>query len=435
MTAVLAIALNDLKRLLRDKANAFFTFVFPVLLAVFFGLLFGGGGAQRPLDLVVFDESGSPAAARFVKDLDDDPILSAHTVSDRAEGESLVKRGDALACIVLPKDFAAGADSMLAGGGLQVEAIVDPSRKAESGLLVGKLNEIAFRQLGSSFSNPEQLKRMLDQSRAAIDDSKSMGAVDKLLFTGVFASVERLSTDRSRGADDPLANGGPFSARTSGGGGWSPATVTLVELASSKDGPPSTYAITFPQGIAWVLMACITAFSSSIASERARGTMLRLSVAPISRGQVLFGKALGCFISCAIGISILMAVARLIFGVHLGNPMMLVVAITAASAAGAGVMMVISGMFRTEGAAQGAGRAIVLVLAMIGGGTIPLFFMPPFMQLVSSISPFKWAIKAVEGAIWRDYTIQEMAQPIGVLLVLTLAGAIAGWITVRRGDG
>ncbi len=426
MQVVLTIALNDLKLLLRDKANAFFTFIFPVLIAVFFGLLFGGGGGQRPLDLVVLDESGSAAAAKFVKDLDDDSILSAHTVKDRAEGESLVKLGDALACIVLPKDFATGVDNMFAGGGLQIEAIVDPSRKAESGLLVGKLNEIAFRQLGSAFSNPEQMKRMLDQSRASIDASNGISGVDKMLFKGVFASVERLFAGRARGADDPLASGG--------GGGWSLAKVTLVELASSKNGPPSTYAITFPQGIAWVLMSCITAFSTSIASERARGTLLRLSVAPISRGQILFGKALGCFISCAIGITILMLVARLFFGVHLGNLMLLAIAIAASSGAGAGVMMVISGVFRTEGAAQGAGRAIVLVLAMIGGGTIPLFFMPPFMQLVSSISPFKWAIKAVEGAIWRGYSVTDMMLPIGVLLALAFAGAFAGWITVRRGD-
>ncbi|MCE9620613.1 MAG: ABC transporter permease [Planctomycetes bacterium] len=428
MRPILTIALNDLKLLMRDKANAFFTFVFPILIAVFFGMLFGGEAGQRPLDLVVLDESHSEASAKFIKDLDDDSILSAHTVPTRAEGEKLVKRGDALACIVLPKDYQENSDNVFAGGGIKIDAIVDPSRKAESGLLVGKLNEMAFKQLSGAMGNPDQLKRMLDKSRAGIDASTTMSGGEKSLFRGLFSTVEKISA--GSGAGDKASGGGPLG----GGGGWSPAKITLVELESNKDGPPSTYAVTFPQGIAWVLMSCIAAFSAGIATERARGTLLRLSVAPISRGQILCGKALGCFIACAIGIVLLMLVARLFFGVNLGNLPMLALAIAASSAAGAGVMMLISGMFRTEAAAHGAGRAIVLVLALIGGGSIPLFFMPPVMQMISSVSPFKWAIKAVEGAIWRGFTVTDMALPVGVLLGLALAGAIAGWISVKRGD-
>jgi ABC-2 type transport system permease protein len=430
MRPVLTIALNDLRLLVRDKASAFFTFIFPVLIAVFFGMLFGGDGGQRPLDLVVLDESHSAAGERFVQALDGDPILKAHAVKDRAEGERLVRRGEALACIVLPKDFGSSADRMFSGGGMKIDAIVDPSRKAESGLLVGKLNELAFRQLGSAFADPERMTKMLDEARTAVDSSASMNLVDKTLLKGVFASLDKLSSGRTRGEKDPLKEGGPIG----GEGGWSPAKVTLIELAARNDGPPSTYAVTFPQGIAWVLMGCITAFSASIATERARGTMLRLAVAPISRGQILLGKATGCFICCAIGISLLLAVARVFFGVSVGNLPMLVVAVTASSAAGAGVMMLISGWFRSEAAAHGAGRAIVLILAMIGGGSIPLFFMPPIMQMISSVSPFKWAIKAVEGAIWRGFGVADMALPIGVLLGLTLAGAVAGWFTVKRGD-
>jgi ABC-2 type transport system permease protein len=60
--------------------------------------------------------------------------------------------------------------------------------------------------------------------------------------------------------------------------------------------------------------------------------------------------------------------------------------------------------------------------------------MPSFMRIVSSFSPFKWSIVAVEGAMWRGFSMAEMAQPVGVLLGLTLAGAIAGWLSVRRAE-
>ncbi|MBL9150533.1 MAG: ABC transporter permease [Phycisphaerae bacterium] len=424
-----AIALKDLRLLVRDKADAFFTFVFPVLLAIFFGVLFRPASERRDsIELAIVDECACEASTSFVAALDADTLIHVTPKPTREEAEALVRRGDALASIVLPKDFAEGADRMFAGGGIAIEAVVDPSREAESSLLVGKLNEIAFRQLGQAFGDPKRMTPMLDNARTAVSSSETLGIVDKTLLNGVFESLKRLTTDRSTGAGDPLKNG-PF-----GGAGWSPATVTVTKLASSGNGPPSSYAVTFPQGIAWVLMSSIAAFAASIARERDRGTMLRLSVAPISRATVLFGKALGCFLTCAIGITILLVVARVGFGVTIDSFPMLVVAIAMASAAGAGVMMVISGVFRTQASAEGAGRAIVLILAMIGGGTIPLAFMPPFMQIVSSFSPFKWAIAAVEGAVWRGFSPTEMAQPLGVLAAITAVGAVAGFLSIRRGE-
>ncbi len=69
---------------------------------------------------------------------------------------------------------------------------------------------------------------------------------------------------------------------------------------------------------------------------------------------------------------------------------------------------------------------MLLMLAMIGGGSIPLYFMPAWMQAMSSISPFKWAILALDGAIWRPLTVQEMMLPCGVLLGFGVVGFALG---------
>ncbi|PJA42041.1 MAG: ABC transporter permease, partial [Lysobacterales bacterium CG_4_9_14_3_um_filter_62_6] len=47
MTAILALALKDLTLLLRNRATLFFTFVWPLLMAIGFGLMFGGGGGDK----------------------------------------------------------------------------------------------------------------------------------------------------------------------------------------------------------------------------------------------------------------------------------------------------------------------------------------------------------------------------------------------------
>ena len=67
MRAVLAIAGKDLRLLLRDKGEVFFTFVFPIIIAIFFGMVFGGGGGggRGAIALALVVESDAPLAARL----------------------------------------------------------------------------------------------------------------------------------------------------------------------------------------------------------------------------------------------------------------------------------------------------------------------------------------------------------------------------------
>jgi ABC-2 type transport system permease protein len=95
---------------------------------------------------------------------------------------------------------------------------------------------------------------------------------------------------------------------------------------------------------------------------------------------------------------------------------MLAVALVSAAICFVGIMMAMSVMGKTEESVAGAGWAILLVMAMLGGGMVPLFFMPGWLRAISSISPVKWGVLALEGAIWREFTVSEMALPVGILL-------------------
>jgi len=109
----------------------------------------------------------------------------------------------------------------------------------------------------------------------------------------------------------------------------------------------------------------------------------------------------------------------------------MIVAVMLSSLGFVGVMMAMAGLSRTEGGGSGMGRAVILILAMIGGGTIPLFFLPPFMQTLSSISPFKWATLAFEGALWRGFTAADMMLPGAVLLGFCVGGFAIGVYAMR----
>jgi ABC-2 type transport system permease protein len=181
----------------------------------------------------------------------------------------------------------------------------------------------------------------------------------------------------------------------------------------------------------WGLIACAANFAISLVKERTSGTMGRLLTAPITRRQILLGKAVACLAAMLAVEALLVAVGTIGFGVRPASWPLLAAALLAAAAAFTGIMMALSAVGTTEQAASGAAWATLLVLALLGGGMVPLFVMPSWMATASGVSPAKWAILAFEGALWRGFTPAEMALPLGVLLAIGGAGLLAGSRLVR----
>jgi ABC-2 type transport system permease protein len=197
---------------------------------------------------------------------------------------------------------------------------------------------------------------------------------------------------------------------------FQPLSIDKVDVAVLRIWPASAYAITFPQGIIWGFIGVTAAFGISIVTERVRGTLLRLQVASITRWQILAGKALACFIA-AMSVSVgLLALAYFAFGVHPGSWPLLALAVISSVLSFVGLMMLLSVLGKTEEATSGIGWAVLLIFSMIGGGMIPYFFMPSWMSKVSNFSPVKWSVMAMEGAIWRHYSLAEMLLPCGILV-------------------
>ncbi len=183
----------------------------------------------------------------------------------------------------------------------------------------------------------------------------------------------------------------------------------------------------------WGVMGCVAGFTISIVRERTLGTMLRLQAAPISRGQILAGKALACFLSVC-----LVVVFMVIFGLLLGmRPVSYPKLLAAAVSIGfcyVGVMMVLSQIGDTEQAVGSTGWAFNMIMAMLGGGMVPAMFLPGFLQTLGVISPVKWSIQAIEGAVWRGFTWYEMSLSLAILLGVGAVGITVGVMMLKRRD-
>jgi hypothetical protein len=56
------------------------------------------------------------------------------------------------------------------------------------------------------------------------------------------------------------------------------------------------------------------------------------------------------------------------------------------------------------------------------------------MLTISRVSPFSWATTCIEGAMWRGFTVSEMALPIIVLVSFGVVGFVIGISTLRWGE-
>jgi ABC-2 type transport system permease protein len=212
------------------------------------------------------------------------------------------------------------------------------------------------------------------------------------------------------------------------------AEISMVEVTVNRDLPRSAYEVSFPQALMWGLIAVAATFALSIVGERTRGTYLRLRVAPISRVHILAGKGLACFTVCASVCVFLLAFGSLLLGVRIVNPVGLVMAVIGCATCFTGIMMLVSVLGKTERAVSGGSWAILLVASMLGGGMVPLIAMPSWMLTISHLSPVKWGIVSLEGAIWRGFTTADMLLPVGILLAIGAAAFAIGVTVLARYD-
>ena len=109
MKELLALYLVNAKEFLRDRTPVILVLVLPVLLAIFFGLIFGGDGGDWTLHLGVVVEDSGAAGPRFLDELRASLPGEGFVVQTgtREEMTAALQRGDVHLVLVLPADMTA----------------------------------------------------------------------------------------------------------------------------------------------------------------------------------------------------------------------------------------------------------------------------------------------------------------------------------------
>ena len=437
MTNIVPMARKDLLLLWRDRFGVFWILLFPLMFALFFGSIFGGGGGASGsgMRIAFVDLDHSDGSRRFIESLGAKDAIDPELPPDGAEwsresAREAVLSGDAVAYVVVPEGFGeTGGIAMFTGEPPELEVGVDPSRTAEKGYLEGMLMEASFRRLQDAFSDPIAMRPDLATLKRDViaDDTMSdewrtslvtlFGALDT--FAGMADKAKQTDTGGGAGANVDIA----------------PIRIRHADVARRRSGPLNAYEVSFPQAIVWGLIGAAAGLAMMLVQEKTRGTWVRLRLGPHTTTHILASKGLACLVACTLTITLLLLIGHVVLGVHVNSWVGLALAVVCSAVCFTGLMMIFATLGRTEQAVAGWAWGGMMPMAMIGGGMVPLIFMPAWMQRLSNVSPVKWSVYAMEGAIWRGFSLERMLLPCAVLLAVGLVGFGFGTFVLARREG
>ena len=178
---------------------------------------------------------------------------------------------------------------------------------------------------------------------------------------------------------------------------------------------------------AWALFAIFfitIPLSANIVREKTQGTNIRLLTSPLSYGELLVSK-----IVVFLGIGILQFVLMVLMGLYLfpliglpaleigGRVLGLLVVAVASSMAAIGLGVLLGTLCHTQEQSAPLGATLTVILAAIGGVWIPVFVMPPFMQMVAKLSPMNWGLQAFYEILLRGSNLSAISGKVGLLLL------------------
>ncbi len=395
MRTILAMTFKDLRLLTRDWMGMFFVLVFPVLLGIFMGVVFSRLAAQfGDVDIGLIDEDKSAYSAEFIKGLRKE-MGQRLVPAERDEALQRIRQGKLYGYIRIPKGFGGEARRMLYAPPT-VYITVDPSKHAAREIVTAAV-----------------LKSMV----ALADDVFEKSLLGRL--TSLQRLVAGVPTEREGWKLVNIELDAP------------PSAMFQDDFDALVSGARKPFELAFPMAMVWGAIGCAASFAATLVREKNQGTFLRLRAAPLASWRILAGKALACLVAVT-GVIVMLIALGLVMGVRIARPAELAVAVMAASYCFVGMMMLLSVFGKTERATDSAAWAVLLVLSMLGGGMVPLEFLPSWIQKAGTFSPVKWFIFVIEGALWRGLTLRQLIKPIIILVSVGTACLLSGWAIFRR---
>jgi drug efflux transport system permease protein len=175
-----------------------------------------------------------------------------------------------------------------------------------------------------------------------------------------------------------------------------------------------------------IVSALMTAIS--ITREKETGTMEMLLVSPIRPREIVAGKVIPYIVLGFVGVLLVLAAARMVFGVPIRGSIVLLLAesvlyIITALALG----ILISTKVPNQRTAMIAALAgLMMPTLLLSGFIFPIDSLPTVLQWLSNIVPAKWFLTIVRGIMLKGAGLATLWQETLVLIGMTIFLLVKG---------
>jgi len=364
----LAIAGNELRRMLRDRSNLFFVLLLPLLLVLFIGT-----GTVTGASIAIAGPSEFTEVLRAA--LDEDSAFQEIVVLDPEEAENAVANGSVTAAVLITVE---------GGGPLDVARV-----------------EVLARDTSVTDAVAAIVSDELRRRTAALDAAR-LGAivtgqeVESLLGTAQRV-IEAAATDQ---------DGATTGVRVTTVGG-DPLRTEFQSLGRFDLGATSQL----------VLFTFLTAMVGAVGLIQTRelGVAGRIRSTATPLVTLLSGQALGRIAVALFQAAYLVMATSLLFGASWGDPLATAAVVAMFSAVAGGAGMLVGTLARNEAQASGLGIGLGLGFGALGGSMIPLEVMPDTLARVARFTPHAWANGAFAEIVRRGGRIGDVLVELSAL--------------------
>ena len=430
MNAFIALLRKDLVLYFSNRRSVIMSIAAPILIAAFFGSLFGGGDSKPAnIPVAITDLDHSELSMKIVAAMRAD---SALTVVDANEAEALaqVKAGTLRVAVTLPAGFGANAGRALFGGAEKPVIVLhyDPSQSMVLPLVRGLLAQHVMENVSQSvFSTSSPL---LKDMREQATGNAQIPAARRNELVAMFDSIARVQAASGSAGAEPAPAAASAVVASNGIGFSVPFSTREVEASSKPEIHYNSYSHSFAgMGVQFILLMGVD-LGVGLLTMRRLGLWKRLRAAPLSRSKLLGSRIASTALIALIVFGVIYAVAFAFFKVRVeGSVIGFVAVLVAFALLTASFGLLIAALGKTPDATRGLAILATLLLVMLGGAWVPSFIFPQWLQTVSLFVPTRWAIDGLDAMTWRGQGLDAAVLPALVMLGFT---AVFGALAIAR---
>jgi len=402
---------------LRSRTGAFFSFMFPVMLLLVFGTVFGGQNQVtftlhvQNLDL---QPDGNPTelSQAFIKALNSS-LLVVKPLSVEVGAEEFIKKQSSsfenTRVLVIDKGFE--------------EALLSNGVAARLGVTLDTMKQ-ALTRFGSSMNatQREALERGIKQLELALERITL-----KPLQIRLLTSPSDRNSPTLHGILDNFAT--KFSNEVIGA---STLVSVVGEKVETRELRPVDYYL--PGYIAAFIMTNgVIGVSTTVSEYRRRKVLKRLVATPLSKFTWILGNIVTQTVLALLLTVLMVAIGWLVFGIRVIPDAFSLALICLGAVTFCGLGVLLAGLLKDVEAVSALSNAIAFPMMFLAGSFWPLEIMPAFMQQIARALPLYY----FQTGLRQTLVLQAPAAALGsvtILGVLAIAFVLGGSLLTKWKD-